>query len=38
MLDPHPPLAADLFGDEVAATEQALDLTITDIRVRAAER
>ncbi len=29
MLDPHPPLADDLFGDAVAATEQVLDLTIT---------
>jgi hypothetical protein len=38
MLDPHPPLTDDLFGDAIAATERALDLTITDIRVRAAER
>jgi len=38
MLDPHPPLADDEFGDAVAATERVLDLTITDIRVRAAER
>ena len=38
MLDPHPPLADDLFGDAVAATEHALNLTITDLRVRAAER
>ena len=37
MLDPHPPLADDLFGDAVAATERVLDLTITDIRVRRAE-
>ena len=34
MLDPHPPLADDLFSDAVAATERVLDLTITDIRVR----
>ena len=34
MLDPHPVLADDLFGDAVAATEQVLDLTITDLRIR----
>ena len=38
MLDPHPPLAEDLFTDAVAATERVLDLRITDIRVRPAER
>ena len=37
MLDPHPPLADDLFSDAVAATERVLELTITDIRVRRAE-
>jgi winged helix DNA-binding protein len=34
MLDPHPVLADDLFTDAIAATEQVLDLTITDVRVR----
>jgi hypothetical protein len=34
MLDPHPVLADELFGDAVVATEQVLDLTITDLRVR----
>jgi hypothetical protein len=34
MLDPHPVLADDLFADAIAATEQVLDLTITDLRVR----
>jgi hypothetical protein len=34
MLDPHPVLADDLFDDAVAATEQVLGLTITDLRVR----
>jgi Winged helix DNA-binding domain len=34
MLDPHPVLADDLFSDAIAATEQVLDLTITDLRVR----
>ena len=34
MLDPHPVLADDLFGDAIAATEQVLDLTITDLRIR----
>ena len=34
MLDPHPILADDLFGDAIAATEQVLDLTITDLRIR----
>ena len=38
MLDPHPPLPDDLFTDAVAATEQVLDLTITELRVRSAER
>jgi hypothetical protein len=33
MLDPHPILADDLFGDAIAATEQVLDLTITDLRI-----
>jgi hypothetical protein len=35
MLDPHPVLADDLFTDAIAATEQVLDLTITDLRVHA---
>ena len=34
MLDPHPVLSDDLFGDAIAATEQVLDLKITDLRVR----
>ena len=34
MLDPHPVLADDLFDDAIAATEQVLDLKITDLRVR----
>ena len=34
MLDPHPVLADDLFSDAIAATEQVLDLKITDLRVR----
>jgi hypothetical protein len=34
MLDPHPVLADDLFGDAIAATEQVLDLKITDLRIR----
>jgi Winged helix DNA-binding domain len=34
MLDPHPVLADDLFTDAIAATQQVLDLTITDLRVR----
>jgi hypothetical protein len=34
MLDPHPVLADDLFGDAIAATKQVLDLTITDLRIR----
>jgi len=38
MLDPHPPLAEDLFTDAVAATERVLDLRVTDVRVRPAER
>jgi Winged helix DNA-binding domain len=33
MLDPHPALPEDLFADAVAATEQVLDVTITDLRV-----
>jgi hypothetical protein len=33
MLDPHPVLRDDLFGDAIAATEQVLDLKITDLRV-----
>ena len=33
MLDPHPVLADDLFDDAIAATEQVLDLKITDLRV-----
>jgi len=35
MLDPHPVLADDLFADAIAATEQVLDIKITDVRVRA---
>jgi hypothetical protein len=34
MLDPHPVLADDLFGDAIQATEQVLDLKIADLRVR----
>jgi Winged helix DNA-binding domain len=34
MLDPHPVLSDDLFGDAIAATEQVLDIKITDLRVR----
>jgi Winged helix DNA-binding domain len=34
MLDPHPVLTDDLFTDAIAATEQVLDLKITDLRVR----
>ena len=34
MLDPHPVLTDDLFSDAIAATEQILDLKITDLRVR----
>jgi hypothetical protein len=34
MLDPHPVLAEDLFADAVAATEQVLELKITDLRIR----
>jgi hypothetical protein len=34
MLDPHPVLTDDLFSDAIAATEQVLDLKITDLRVR----
>ena len=36
MLDPHPILADDLFGDAIAATAQVLDLAITDLRIRPA--
>ena len=35
MLDPHPVLAEDLFADAIAATEQVLELKITDLRIRA---
>jgi hypothetical protein len=35
MLHPHPALPDDLFSDAIAATEQVLDLKITDLRVRA---
>jgi hypothetical protein len=35
MLDPHPVLADDLFADAIAATEQVLDIKITDVRVQA---
>jgi DNA glycosylase AlkZ-like len=35
MLDPHPVLADDPFADAVAATEQVLQLKITDLRIRA---
>jgi DNA glycosylase AlkZ-like len=35
MLDPHPVLAEDLFADAVTATEQVLELKITDLRIRA---
>ena len=34
MLDPHPVLPDDLFGDAIAATEQVLELKIADLRVR----
>jgi Winged helix DNA-binding domain len=34
MLDPHPVLSDDLFGDAITATERVLDLKITDLRVR----
>jgi hypothetical protein len=34
MLDPHPVLPDDLFDDAIAATEQVLDIKITDLRVR----
>ena len=37
MLDPHPPLPEHLFADAVKATEQALALTIGDLRVLAAK-
>jgi hypothetical protein len=36
MLHPHPPPAEHLFADAVKATEQALALTISDLRVLAA--
>jgi len=35
MLDPHPVLADDRFAEPVAALGQVLDLTVTDVRVRA---
>ena len=35
MLDPHPVLTDDLFSDPVAAVERVLDLSVTDVRVRA---
>jgi hypothetical protein len=34
MLDPHPVLADELFTDPIAATEQVLNLRITELRVR----
>jgi hypothetical protein len=34
MLDPHPMLAEDLFVEAIAATEQILNLRITELRVR----
>jgi hypothetical protein len=34
MLDPHPMLADDLFAAAIAATEQVLNLRITELRVR----
>ncbi len=34
MLDPHPTLADDRFDDAVRATEQALGLSVTDLRVQ----
>lgn len=33
MLDPYPSLADDLFAEPVRAVEQALDLTVADLRV-----
>jgi hypothetical protein len=33
MLNPHPMLADDLFTDAIAATEQVLNVTITDLKV-----
>jgi hypothetical protein len=35
MLDPHPVLAENLFDDAIAATEQVLELKITDLRIQA---
>ena len=35
MLDPHPALSDDLFAEPIAATEQVLDITVTDLRIRA---
>ena len=37
MLDPHPPVPEHLLADAVKATEQALALTIVDLRVVAAK-
>ena len=37
MLDPHPPLAEDQFTDAIRATEQVLDLTVTELRVDPAD-
>jgi len=37
MLDPHPPVPEHLFADAVKATEQALAVTIADLRVLAAK-
>jgi hypothetical protein len=34
MLDPHPALGEELFADAIAATEQVLELKITDLRIR----
>ncbi|HET9303840.1 MAG TPA: crosslink repair DNA glycosylase YcaQ family protein, partial [Propionibacteriaceae bacterium] len=34
MLDPHPVLADELFTDAIAATEQVLNLRVTELRVR----
>jgi hypothetical protein len=35
MLDPHPVLGEDLFAEAIAATEQVLEIKITDLRIRA---
>jgi Winged helix DNA-binding domain len=37
MLDPHPPVPEHFFADAVKATEQALALTLGDLRVLAAK-